>query len=92
MLPSNQPFNPLIPPPPGAPAAARPTWVALALWGLPNRGAAWFVTWLAVGVALAFLCYGILNPICFIWGLFALIAAIWYYRAMRWVDLHGRWS
>jgi hypothetical protein len=70
---------------------ARPWWVKLTLWGLPNRASALFFVWLCVGIALAFVLLGFRDRR-FSIGAVAIVAAFGYLRAVRWVDRHGGWS
>jgi hypothetical protein len=44
--------------------------------------------WPATAVGIA---YGFVNPLGILGGLLVL-AALWYYLAIRWVDEHGNWS
>ncbi len=68
----------------------RPYWVALALWGLPTRAWAWTCFWLAVAIAGGCIALGFIEPVFFIGGLI-LMAALWYYAAILWVDQNGSW-
>lgn len=65
--------------------------VRLGLWGIPGRGGAWCFVGLCLAMAAAGIAYGFVNPVGFFGGLM-LLAALWYYLAIRWVDRHGRWS
>jgi hypothetical protein len=42
-------------------------------------------------MAVACIAFGFVSPILFLGGLF-LLAELWYYQAIRWVDRHGNWS
>ena len=70
---------------------ARPWWVEVGLWGLPNRASAWAFFWLSVLLAV-----GSLVGAVFFWalgfGVLFLLAAWWYYACIRWVDRHDRWG
>jgi hypothetical protein len=68
----------------------RPAWVKLGLWGLPNRASAWAFFWLCIAIAAGCVAYGFVDWVYFAGGVMFL-AAWWYYAAIRWVDLHGRW-
>lgn len=68
----------------------RPAWVKLALWGLPNRTAAVGFLWLSVALSAGCVAYGFVDRRYFI-GAFMIIAALWYYLAIRWVDRQGHW-
>jgi hypothetical protein len=67
-----------------------PWWVKLSLWGVPNRAAAWVFVWLSVLLAVAFVAYGFWDSRYFV-GLLFLLAALWYWLALRWVDHNGSW-
>lgn len=69
----------------------RPTWVKIALLGLPNRTSAWTFVWVSLGVAAVSVAYGFVDTRSFA-GAIMLLAAWWYYASLRWVDRHGRWS
>lgn len=68
-----------------------PVMVRLGLWGLPTRASAWVFFWLALVMAAGCVAYGFVNPLGFLGALFVL-AALWYYRSIRWVDQHSTWS
>lgn len=68
-----------------------PMMVQVALWGLPNRLAAWAFFWLSLGIAVGCVAYGSTNPRAFIGGLMV-FASLWYFLSIRWVDQHGSWS
>lgn len=72
-------------------ARARPYWVKLALWGVPSRAAAWLYFWAAVAIAAGCTALGFVEPVFFVGGMI-LLAALWYYAAIQWVDQHGNWS
>jgi hypothetical protein len=72
------------------PPVARPWWVKFALLGLPNRSSAWLSVWLSVAIATASVLYGF-KDIRFSLGALVLVAALWYLRAIQWVDRHGGW-
>lgn len=64
--------------------------VRLGLWGIRRRGAALVYSWLSVAVAVGCAIYGLLDRR-FLGGGVLLLAALWYYLAIRWVDRHDRW-
>jgi hypothetical protein len=68
----------------------RPFWVNVGLWGLSSRASAWLCFWLSMAIAAGSIAYGFLNPRFFVGGTMVL-AALWYYLAIRWVDQYGRW-
>lgn len=72
----------------------RSTWppmVRMGLMGLRSRGAAWAFFWLSIVIAAGCIAYGFVYPSFFI-GAIVLLAALWYYLAIRWVDKHSRWG
>lgn len=68
-----------------------PIWARIGLWGVPDRRIAWGFLWvcLAIGVACLAYSYGDRR---FLGGGAMILAALWYYASIRWVDQHGRWS
>lgn len=68
-----------------------PVMVRVGLWGLPNRAAAWAFVGLSIALAVGCVIYGLFDRRFFIGGIL-LLAALWYYLAIRWVDRHSRWS
>jgi hypothetical protein len=70
---------------------ARPWWVKLTLWGLPNRASALFFVWLCIALASAFVVLGFRDRR-FSLGSVWLLPALGYLRAVRWVDKNGGWS
>jgi hypothetical protein len=69
----------------------RPFWVKLGLCGLPTRASVWVCFWLSVGMATGSVLYGLVDRRFFVGGIM-LLAALWYYASIRWVDHHGGWS
>lgn len=72
----------------------RGTWppmVRIALFGVPNRTAAWICIWLSIALAVGSVAYGFINPIGFL-GVAFVLAALWYFLALRWVDQNSKWS
>jgi hypothetical protein len=65
--------------------------VRVGLWGVHSRGAAWAFFWLSIAAAAGCIAYGFINPPFFAGGAL-LLAALWYYLSIRWVDGHGGWS
>ena len=70
----------------------RPLWVKVALWGLPSRVFAWGFFWLAICVAVACVVKGFSDQRYFLGGPIMALAGLWYFAAIKWVDLYGRWS
>jgi hypothetical protein len=68
-----------------------PLMVQIGLWGLPGRAAAWALCWLCTGIAAGCIAYGFFDWRFFIGGIL-LLAALWYYLSIRWVDQHSSWS
>ena len=64
----------------------RPLLVRLGLWGLKTRQSALAFMWLCIigAVVSVVLKYWI--------GSLLLIAALWYWYSLRWVDKNGGWS
>lgn len=76
-----------------APARARPLWVRIGLWGLSTRIAATVFVWLSLLLALGGVAYGYTSGDARFYGLvFFILAAAWYWLAIRWVDTHGGWD
>ncbi|MCS7045984.1 MAG: hypothetical protein NZO58_06480 [Gemmataceae bacterium] len=74
--------------------ADRSTWpllVWIGLWGLPTRRWAWLFVWLSLGLSAGSVALGFFHPLAFVGALFV-IAALWYYLAIRWVDKHSSWD
>ena len=68
-----------------------PLWVRVALWGLPNRNSAWVFFWLSLAIGVGCIAYGFVDRRFFL-GDPMLLAALWYYLSIRWVDQNSRWS
>jgi hypothetical protein len=73
------------------PKPARPFWVKLGLWGLPNRAFAWAFFWICVAIAAYSAIRGFSKPKWF-WGVGLILAALWYWASIRWVDRHCTWN
>lgn len=69
----------------------RPLWVKVGLWGLPNRASAWVFFWLSIILVLGSLVLGVWDPRFFA-GIFLLLAALWYWLSIQWVDEHDDWD
>ena len=64
----------------------RPLLVKLGVWGIKTRATALAFVCICVGIA-------VVSAIRHFWiGLVMLLAAAWYWYAMRWVDKHGGWK
>lgn len=72
----------------------RRAWPMMVQWGLlgiPSRRAAWLCCWLSFVVGVGSIAYGFVKPRWFGGGLM-LLAAAWYFLAIRWVDRYSRWT
>jgi hypothetical protein len=67
-----------------------PGWVRLALWGISNRILAWVFFGISITLTLASIGFGFIDPAAFL-GIIFVLAAAWYYFAIRWVDRHDGW-
>ena len=64
----------------------RPLLVRLGLWGIKTRPTALVFIWICIGIAAV-------SAFRHFWiGLILLVAAAWYWYAMRWMDQHGGWK
>jgi hypothetical protein len=64
----------------------RPILVRLGLWGLKTRQSAMVFMWLCIVGA-------IVSVVLQFWiGSLLLLAALWYWYAVAWVDKHGGWK
>ncbi|MDB5290040.1 MAG: hypothetical protein JWL69_1281 [Phycisphaerales bacterium] len=72
-------------------STGQPVWVRAGLWGLPSRPLALAFVWLSIICAVACGVYGFWDGR-FFWGVGLVLAAIWYWLAIRWVDRHGSWK
>jgi hypothetical protein len=68
----------------------RPWWVKVALWGVPGRRSIVSWAWLSALMGIVFPLLGFYNPF-FFFGALLLIAAFWYWAAIKWVDRYGQW-
>jgi hypothetical protein len=68
-----------------------PFMVRIAMWGLPNRAAASAFLWLSIAIAVACIALGFADSRFFIGGLMVL-ASLWYYLSIRWVDRNSSWA
>jgi hypothetical protein len=64
----------------------RPILVSLGLWGLKTRKAALAFMWLCIAAAV------VSAALKFWLGLIMLVAALWYWYALTWVDKHEGWK
>lgn len=69
---------------------AWPLWVSMGLWGLPGRGWAWGFFWFSLILSLGCTIYGFTDWRFFIGSGF-ILAALWYFAAIRWVDQNSEW-
>lgn len=69
----------------------RPLWVALGLWGLSSRTSALAFMWFSIATAIGGTIYSRYDPR-FLGCAALLLAAAWYWGAIRWVDRHDDWN
>jgi hypothetical protein len=63
----------------------RPFWVTVGLWGLSTRSLAWTFVVLSVLAAIG-------STLYWSWlGSGFLLASLWYWQAIRWVDKNDSW-
>lgn len=70
---------------------AWPWWVSAGLWGLPGRGWAWGFFWFSLLLALGGAVVGVLYFWPAFLGVGFVLAAVWYYAAIKWVDQNSKW-
>jgi hypothetical protein len=72
--------------------SAWPWWVHVGLWGVATRRSAQAFVAIALGFAGISMIGGVfVHPRLFIGAVF-LLAALWYWAALRWVDTHDHWQ
>ena len=69
----------------------RPMWVEFALFGISTRGGVLGCMWLSIGLAVAGVIGGFFERVLFL-GILFLLAAMWYYLAIRWMDENDGWA
>ena len=70
-----------------------PWWVKISLWGLPGRASVLAFAWLSVLASLATCAYlAWIGHRLWEVGLIFLVAALLYWRSVRWVDRNGSWE
>ena len=71
----------------------RPWWVQIGLWGIHDRTTAWVFVWISIFLVVAPGLFASFfgSTRFFFCGIF-LLAALWYWLCIRWVDQHGSWS
>ena len=67
-----------------------PWWVSLGLWGVPGRSAAWGFFWFTLLLAVGCIAAGFVYRLAF-FGVGIVLASLWYYAAIRWVDQNSEW-
>jgi hypothetical protein len=68
-----------------------PVMVRIGLWGLPSRGSAWAFVGLSFFLAIGCFVYGFVD-FRFFYGSILVVAALWYYLSIRWVDNNSSWQ
>ena len=74
----------------GSASIEKPFWVKVGLWGIPTRASALHFIWFSTASAAASGAYGFRDSRFFL-GTGLLLASLWYWLSMRWVDRHGGW-
>ena len=69
----------------------RPWWVRFALYGLTRRALALACVWLLVWIAALLVFAGFRDLRYSAGAVLVLPAALWYLKAVQWVDKHGGW-
>ena len=70
----------------------RPFWVVLGLVGLPSREWAIAFAWLSLAAAVGCPVYAVATDRPQWWlGIGMVLAAWWYWEAVRWVDRNDQW-
>jgi hypothetical protein len=68
----------------------RPIWVSIALWGLSGRASALAFCLISLVLGIAIGLGGFWDRRLFL-GFLMLLAALWYWLAIRWMDRNSRW-
>ncbi|SFJ90826.1 hypothetical protein [Jannaschia pohangensis] len=63
-----------------------PLYVTVGLYGIGSRALAMAFVWISLVCAVAATAY-LANPI----GMILVLAALWYWLAIRWMDAHDAW-
>jgi hypothetical protein len=63
-----------------------PQWVKIGLWGLPTRALALACMWLSIAITVASFIGG-----AFLLGFAMVLATLWYWSAINWVDKNDKW-
>jgi hypothetical protein len=69
---------------------SRPWWVKFALLGLTNRTLALASMWLLVWIA-ALMVFAGFRDLRYSAGAVLIVPALWYLKAIQWVDQNGGW-
>lgn len=69
----------------------RPAWVAIGLWKVRSRGAAWLYFCISIALAVGGIAYGFKDERFFGFAIF-FGAALWYALAIRWMDRCEAWE
>jgi hypothetical protein len=73
------------------PQSPRPIWVRLGLWSVSSRASAWVFFWICIAIAVFSVIRGFSEPRWF-WGVVMVLAALWYWASIRWVDRYSSWG
>jgi hypothetical protein len=76
-------------------AVDRNTWpvlVRIGLWGRSTRALAWISLVLCVVVAICCFAFDEFMHYQFLGGVVLVIAAVWYFLSIRWVDKNSSWQ
>jgi hypothetical protein len=73
------------------PRESYPWWVKVSLWGVPGRVGLWSFVAISILAAAASIMYGFRDPRFFAGGAL-MLAALPYWRSIRWIDKHGSWD
>jgi hypothetical protein len=68
-----------------------PELVYWGLWGIDSRSVAMSFLWVCLTLGIIFLIGGFINPRMF-FGALLILAAAWYWYAIRWTDNNSAWN
>ena len=73
------------------PTANRPVWVKVGLWLIHSRKTALGYFWLSVALAVLSVVAGAVVAPRYYVGVIFLLAALWYWLCIAWVDRNNNW-